>query len=178
MRSLTTLRIEILTADRAAVIARLGLPDEDRTCSAGPATRCLIFSRLPFDRTNDLYDLARSGAAFVAEHDGGADFLGTAFAACHGQCTETPFPGGDFMIKIDPRTCQPDPVDLSLLRRWRRTEARVRALFAAAAQPALCPRHAARREPCSNRPRRHRPRRHPRRRHPSRHQPPASPTAS
>jgi hypothetical protein len=178
MRSLTTLCLEILTADRDAVIARFGLPDDDRTGSAGPATRCLTYARLPSGRTNDLYDLARAGAAFVAEHDGGTDSLGTALAACHGRCTETPFPGGDFMVRIDPLTCQPDPTDLSFLRRWRQTEARVRAIFAAAAQPAPCPCQGARREPCPRPPRRHRPRRHPRRRHPSRHQPPTAPAAS
>ena len=156
MPSRTTLRLEILTADRDAVIARLGPPDDDRTDSAGPATRCLTFERLPFDRTNDLYDLARAGAAFLADHDGGTDVLGTAFAACHGRCAETPFHGGDFMVTIDPTTCQPDPTDLGLLRRWRHTEARVRALFAAA-QPLPRSCQAARREPCPGHP--HRPRR-------------------
>lgn len=178
MESLTNLHLEILTADRDAVISRFGRPDDDLNGSAGPATRCLTYARLPIDRINGLYDLARAGVAFIAEHDGGTGFLGTIFAACHGRCSVTPFPDADFMVRIDPWTCQPDPTDVSFLRSWRRTEARVRGIFAAAAQPAQGPCRSARREPCPSRPRRHRPRHQPRRRHPSRHRPLAAPAAS
>jgi hypothetical protein len=57
------------------------------------------------------------------------------FAACDGIFAEIASPRGQLMVGVHPKTLEPDALDLENLRLWRETEDRVRAVFAAAANP-------------------------------------------
>ena len=128
----TTLCIECLKSDREAVVKLFDDPEEEHPSTSGPAAEFLVFNQVNYGGRDDLARLATEGIAFSAHHEDGDDYHGMTFAACDGTFAETASPRGQLMVGVDAKSLEPDALDLENLRRWRVTEDRVRALFAAA----------------------------------------------
>jgi hypothetical protein len=131
----TTLYIEALKTDRAAVAGLFGDPEEQHPSTSCPAVEFLVFGQVNYGGTDLLESLAKAGVPFSAYHEDGDEYYGMAFAACDGAFAATPSPRGSLMVCVNARTLEPCADALADLRHWRDTEGRVRARFAAAPPP-------------------------------------------
>jgi hypothetical protein len=131
----TTLFIETLKTDRAAVVGLFGDPEEQHPSTSGPAVESLVFNQVNYGGSDLLESLAKSGVPFSACHEDGDDYHGMTFAACDGTFAATASPRGSLMVSVNAKTLEPCADDLADLRHWRDTEDRVRARFAAAPPP-------------------------------------------
>jgi hypothetical protein len=135
MSDATFLFIEIRRSDREALAQCFGEPREVHPSRSGPAVEILVF-HVNYGGTDHLEQLARAGLVFRAQHDEGADYGGSTFAACDGILAAVASPRGELMARIDAATLEIEAADLRNLRLWRDTEDRVSTAFAAAPQAA------------------------------------------